>query len=267
MTNGIRQGSLISPYLFNVYIDDLNLKIAKSKLGCHIAGKAVNNFAYADDLALIAPTARALNDMLKICDKFADNHDVIFSTSKSVAMFLSSKRSKTASELPNIYLSNQKLDYVSNFRYLGHYITTDFRDDTDIQRELKSLYTRGNIIVRKFGFLTTDVKCTLFKSFCYPLYTSSLWSRFNQYCLNKLKVAYNNIMRKLVGLAPWDSASRMFGTLGVRSFYETIRIASYSLMNRISRCPSEVIVLLNNCDASTYSRIRARWNCVLGTIS
>ena len=54
---------------------------------------------------------------------------------------------------PPVYLSNDALEYVESFRYLGHIITTNFRDDSDIEREIKSLNIRGNIIVRKFGFL------------------------------------------------------------------------------------------------------------------
>ena len=53
MNNGIRQGSIISPHLFNVYVDELNLLLTESKLGCHTGGEPVNSFSYADDLAIV----------------------------------------------------------------------------------------------------------------------------------------------------------------------------------------------------------------------
>ena len=65
--NGIRQGSILSPYLFDVYVDELNFLLAKAGVGCYISGKSANNFSYSDDLALMAPTARALNQVIVIC--------------------------------------------------------------------------------------------------------------------------------------------------------------------------------------------------------
>jgi len=67
ISNGIRQSSLLIPYLFNVYIDDLNGKLSSSKLDCHIGTLSCNTFAYADDFAILAPSALSLNMMLEIC--------------------------------------------------------------------------------------------------------------------------------------------------------------------------------------------------------
>ena len=51
-SNGIRQGSIISPYLFNVYVEVLNKMLNDSGLGCYVGEKPNNNFSYADDIAL-----------------------------------------------------------------------------------------------------------------------------------------------------------------------------------------------------------------------
>jgi len=42
---GVRQGSVLSPYLFAVYVNDVDC----SRTGCHV-------ILYADDILLIAPT-------------------------------------------------------------------------------------------------------------------------------------------------------------------------------------------------------------------
>ena len=68
MSNGIRQGSVLSPHLFSVYVDDLSHMLNGSVLGCHIAGTPANNFSYADDLAIVCPSAVALNDLLGVCE-------------------------------------------------------------------------------------------------------------------------------------------------------------------------------------------------------
>ena len=40
------------------------------------------------------------------------------------------------------------------------------KDEKDIAREVRSLYSRCNTLIRKFGNLTLDVKCSLFKTYC-----------------------------------------------------------------------------------------------------
>ena len=256
------QSSLQSPYLFNIYIDQLNVLLCNSRVGCHVAGKSACSFGYADDLALVAPSAKALNALLEICDQFADNNDITFSTEKSLAMLVHIGSHATFTP-PPVFLSGSSLQYVDRFKYLGHIITADFKDDEDIMRELRNLNVRGNMLVRKFGFLSLDVKCDLFKTYCYPIYTCALWSRYNQASINRLKVAYNNIMRRLSHVPPWGSASFMFGMLGVRSFQEIIRTHAYSLMRRIDCSPNSFIVSLLSSDAALFSNQRRNWMQIL----
>ena len=50
MTNGIRQGSLISPLLFNVYIDEMSGSLSESNVGCHVGGSPLAG-ALSDSIA------------------------------------------------------------------------------------------------------------------------------------------------------------------------------------------------------------------------
>ena len=77
MSNGIRQESKLSPYLFKPYIDQLNVLLYNSRVGYHVAGSSACNFGYADDLALVAPSAKALNTLLEICDLYATENDIL----------------------------------------------------------------------------------------------------------------------------------------------------------------------------------------------
>ena len=142
-------------------------------------------------------------------------------------------------------MSDKKLIYVNEFKYLGHFITNNCRDDIDILKEVRSLYSRGNTIIRKFHYCTLDVKCSLFQTYCYSLYGGALWASFNNYNMKRLNVCYNNIMRRLVGVPPWESARTMFVALGVKSFGEVRRNLAYSLMSRVGKTENYCIRVSN----------------------
>ena len=235
MKNGIRQGSCSSPYLFALYVDELNNQLTNFHIGCHVSEICTNNYSFADDLVILGPDAKSVNALLRICEIFAQKYYIEFNAEKTEAMVILPRDFK-CEILPNIYLSGAVMKYVYSFQYFGHVISKDFTDDEDIARETRKLYLRGNTIVRKSVFLEVHIKCALFKSYCYNLYTCSLWSSFRQASMNKFRVAYNNIMRRLMNKPPWFSASILFVSNNVRSFPENIRYASYSLRERIVNC-------------------------------
>jgi len=49
ITIGMRQGSVLSPSIFAVYVDDVLRKLEKCKLGCYIKNVCMNSLCYADD--------------------------------------------------------------------------------------------------------------------------------------------------------------------------------------------------------------------------
>ena len=53
VSNGVRQGGILSPYLFCVYMDDLSIKLNDTKVGCTTGTTLINHLMYADDLGKV----------------------------------------------------------------------------------------------------------------------------------------------------------------------------------------------------------------------
>jgi len=61
------------------------------------------------------------------------------------------------------------------------------KDDTDIKREIRNMYSRTNMMLRRFGKCTMYVKLQLFRSYCLCLYGTALWSKHNASTLLQFK--------------------------------------------------------------------------------
>ena len=222
MTNGIKQGSLISPYIFNLYVESLNEALNDSGIGCCIASNPVNNLSWADDLVILSPSSHALQEMLKICDIFAKDHLMTFNTKKTKCMIFQTSQTPITKE-PTMVLSGKRLEYVEGFTYLGHIITSDLKDDVDICSQNRKLCARGNMLIRKFAACSPDVKCYLFRTYCYSIYGAALWSTYKLSSIDRLRVNYNNILRRMLNIPQWHSASEMFVQHRVNGFHELRR--------------------------------------------
>ena len=60
MSTGVPQGRILSPSFFNLYMDELSVKLSDLNIGCNVNGVRINHMFYADDSALLTPSARAL---------------------------------------------------------------------------------------------------------------------------------------------------------------------------------------------------------------
>ena len=65
--NGVRQGAIMSPCLFCLYLDTLLERLRNSGIGYQIGGIYFGALAYADEIILMSPSRRGLQLMLDIC--------------------------------------------------------------------------------------------------------------------------------------------------------------------------------------------------------
>ena len=127
ITNGTRQGAVVSPIYFSLYLDDLFTELRALGVGCYVGGTWMGAAGYADDIILLAPSRSAMATLLATCEDYAKSHNITFSTD------VDPKKSKTKclhftlqERIVNpLKLNGDDLPWVKKALHLGNTLTTD----------------------------------------------------------------------------------------------------------------------------------------------
>ena len=111
VSNGVKQGSVISPLLFSIYIDNLFSKLKQLGLGCHVGLTYAGAFGYADDIALVSPSIYGFKKMISICESYAQDYHVTFNPAKSKLICFNA----SSSEISPIYLNGTSVTVVNKY--------------------------------------------------------------------------------------------------------------------------------------------------------
>ena len=173
VSNCVKQGAILSPTLFNVYIDGLLVKLRDSGIGCHIGCNYFRALAYADDLVLLCPSRTGASKMLHLCHDYATEHGHIFNVSKSDVILLNN--SNEAND-PHFVIDNNVLPVISSLKHLGLMIYRNVKGLVDIEFIVKQFQRSVNILLADLGSVSSNVHMKLFFQYCSNLYGVSLIS-------------------------------------------------------------------------------------------
>ena len=126
----------------------------------------------------------------------------------------------------------------------------------------RALCGRSNMLLRKFGICSPNVKVRLFNAFCNNIYGVQLWCKYNMYTVRSIHVCHNNALRRLFGLPRNASASALFVSNNVNNFSVLRRKAVYSFLNRLRHCENVLLKML--CASDMYfAGAQCHWRSLL----
>ena len=135
VNNGVLQGSLISPLLFDLYINDLIIELSKN---------SYEVLAYADDLAIIVEGRNSLSNIFNILEKWSELNGIKVNKNKSGIMLIKGKEEDVEIE---------GYPVITEYKYLG--ITIDnklkiAKHIGNIDKKVNEYFSRNYILNKRY---------------------------------------------------------------------------------------------------------------------
>ena len=174
VTNGVRQGGILSPLLFSIYVDDLLVELKNRDIGCHMGHHFVGALGYADDLILLSPTVYGMKIMIKICEEYANDHCILFNGNKSKYLIFGKYKTKYKYD-PVIELNNEIVPRCKTALHLGHLLDTENTNVSLVEDAIKKFNVSAHCLMSRFSNCNGTTKNKLFHQYCSAMYGSQLW--------------------------------------------------------------------------------------------
>ena len=172
---GVRQGCILSPYLFNLYAEYIMRKanLDQCGSGVRIGGKNITNLRYADDTTIIAESEHDLTKMI----------EQVKTESGNMGLYLNTKKTKimtTSERLMSIRCGGEKIEQVSKYVFLGSLITQDSSCEDEVRRRiaLGRKAMDGLTPIMKDKMTSVSLKTRLVKAMVFPvmMYGCESWT-------------------------------------------------------------------------------------------
>ncbi len=162
--NGVKQGGVISPILFCIYIDGLLVELEKMWSWLFHGGVYSGAFGYANDLKLLTPTVQAFHILTNICIEYAAKYDM-----ETKCLLMIYKCTKNCTPYPAIIINDVQVPRVHEVIHLGHKLSDDicnFRSTKCVE----DFNRQSNIFLANFNHASSNIRNALFQNYCTSFY-------------------------------------------------------------------------------------------------
>ena len=192
---------------------------------------------FADDVALLAPTRGAMQELISLCETYCSEFCLTFNTDKTKSMIFG--KSLGVDPFP-LYLNGKPVDYVTEWKYLGCLVTSGKTLSFSAKNDLRSFYCSVNSILSVLTRPSEQISLRLLYSNCIPILTyASEVKYFSASEMTKCNVAVNNAIRRIFSFHRWESVRNLRESFGYPDLYSTFAIRRANFLRKLS-CSNNV---------------------------
>ena len=259
--NGVRQGAVISPLFFSFYMDSLFNQLSQSGSGCQIGEFYAGCFGYADDLFLLSPSRKGLQEMLDISEAYVKEHSISFSTdpdaSKSKTKGIIFSRKPLKLEPEPVKLDGNPLPWVKQAKYLGNTIECVPNGHAADIKVKRARYIERNVeINHEFPDAHPDLKCKLNTIYNSSFPGSVLYDLFSD-STSLLVNSWSISVRQMWNL-PYSAHKYVIEPLGGSHAYTMLLVRFIRFLQNAHKSPKLSVQLMLQKVINSYDTLTGR---------
>ena len=243
---GVRQGCIISPSLFNVYINDLaNSLTCPSTDPVFLVDTPLNCLMFADDIILISRSEKGLQKCLEKTSDYCKTWKLKVNHDKSKCLVFSKQ---ITHENPQFFIDDTVLETVENYKYLGFSFHRSCKQTFGID-ELCSKAEKAWIITRRFMRRSPTsyvaIHKTLYQSAILPiiLYGSGIWGDSISHEENNLiENLQKKIMCQILNVRRNISGTALKGELAFYPLQINVKVNMIKYLLRLITCDQNSLI-------------------------
>lgn len=237
LSQGVRQGSILSPYLYNTYFDLLLKSIeSTSTVGTSLFGVFTGIVMYADDIILLSPTISGLRILLDECVTYSEQHGIAMNADKTVLLVSGDEEKEDYIVMNHWYVrpndSLKHLGFLWNVRNNRQKLATI--EEEHVAQRLNKFWTVIHSLVKSgIRFCAPGTIVQMFQSLAIPTLTYGLeLCTLKRQLLEKLDRESRSALKSLFDVSKY-SKNLLQPLFRVRSISHTLYRNKLNLFHRL----------------------------------
>lgn len=257
---GVRQGAPESPCLFNIYINDLAMRLRKGGITIPGVDEKLGSLLFADDLVALADDVKGVQRALNNIGKWAEEWGMEVGIQKCGIMVVGDGeaaeqlRDKVQSRSWNLRGHRDPLHVVSNYTYLGVELSGRKIEDLELHLSRRlDLFGKRMIILRPMLSSKSIPIMARLRILNVVGLPTLLWGREvmgpSKSSVATLETAYSKALKELVGTQSKNQGlaiAPLMIELDVNSIQHMVILARCRVMSKFPTLHSWIRVLMNN---------------------
>ena len=251
INQGVRQGCVLSPLLFNIFMADLAKNLSSLEEGFEIGNSKINSIFWADDIVLLCKNGSQLNKMIKMISDYCETNRLTINSKKTKCLIFN-KTGRLIRE--QFFLNGTLLENVREYKYLGFIVTPSGEIRTGLQDLRNRAFKAFLAVKNKMGeSFNRDIvtALSLYDSLIKPIltYASDFWGSLKLPKDNPIEILYMKVLKQILGVQKQTTNVGVLLELGRTPLkIECIRLAVKN-WERIKKGDANPVLLASYSDA------------------
>lgn len=253
VNQGVRQGAILSPHLYKMYVNPLLVELQRSALGAHIGSIYTGTLAVADDFLLLSNCPEELQIMLNLKDSYSgERRYKVHPIKTTLVSRISTSSSRGKDSERKWYIGNTEISHKSETEHLGLIRSVKDENKLNLQKRIslarRTLYSLIKSGLHGCNGLNPKISYKIYQVYVLPrlLYGLEVLS-LNKKQIDELEKFHLDILKNIQSLPVRTANSIVYLLLGALPlkaelerkqlglFYSTIKSENSTLQHVLQR--------------------------------